>query len=421
MMTFTANIVTIGDEILLGTIIDTNSTWLAEILTKTGFSVQQKITVGDNLKAIINIFQESTQRVKLTVVTGGLGPTNDDITKKALLETFLLGEMEINDQVLENVERIAKMRHFEMNALNIQQAAIPKTTEPLYNKMGTAPGIYYLIPDNQNIIVLLPGVPHEMKHIVEEQLIPKLLLELKLQPFYHKTIFTYGLPESSLAKKIEMWENQIPSFLKLAYLPSATGVRLRLSQVEEINDNIQTIIEQQFSTLRNILNDVIIDLEGNDLISWIKNECVRKKVTVSVAESCSGGRLSALLTALSGSSEFFKGGIVAYSNEVKNRLLDVNDNHLIHYGAVSKVVVEQMAVNIRNKMNTDFGIAISGIAGPSADGSDKPVGLIWIAVADKKEVVAEKVNFNADREGNMLRASYYALNLLRKKLQTHID
>ena len=419
-----AEIISIGDEILIGQITNTNAQWMAQQLNLIGISVKQISTVGDNREDIIRIFSEAKNRADIILITGGLGPTNDDITKQCLCE-FFNTKLIFNEQCFEDVTRIFAERNLEMPAINRGQAEIPENCIPIRNKNGTAPGMWFESNPNGIIFVSLPGVPYEMKAMMSDFVIPELQKKFNKNFIVHKTIHTQGIGESSLAEKIKEWEDSLAKHeIKLAYLPAPGQVKLRLS-AEGINqEKIIQSIDKKIAELRQIIPGYIFAIEEfgkePETLEKVIGEILRqKKKTLAVAESCTGGYIAHLITSIAGSSDYFNGGIIAYSNEIKINVLKVDSKILEERGAVSKEVAEQMSDGVRKRLKADFGISTTGIAGPTGGSTEKPVGTVWVSVASEDKIISEKFNFGNNRERNIRRASLSALNLLRTLLETN--
>jgi nicotinamide-nucleotide amidase len=419
-----AEIISIGDEILIGQITNTNAQWMAQQLNLIGISVKQISTVGDNRDDIIRIFSEAKNRADIILITGGLGPTNDDITKQCLCE-FFNTKLIFNEQCFEDVTRIFAERNLEMPAINRGQAEIPENCIPIRNKNGTAPGMWFESNPNGIIFVSLPGVPYEMKAMMSDFVIPELQKKFNKNFIVHKTVHTQGIGESSLAEKIKEWEDSLAKHeIKLAYLPAPGQVKLRLS-AEGINqEKIIQSIDKKITELRQIIPGYIFAIEEfgkePETLEKVIGEILRqKKKTLAVAESCTGGYIAHLITSIAGSSDYFNGGIIAYSNEIKINVLKVDAKTLDDNGAVSKEVAEQMSDGVRKRLKADFGISTTGIAGPTGGSTEKPVGTVWVSVASEDKIISEKFNFGNNRERNIRRASLSALNLLRTLLETN--
>lgn len=408
-----AEIITIGEELLIGQVIDTNSAWISQQLNLIGISVAQITSISDKKEQIINTLTETINRSKIVLITGGLGPTKDDITKHTLAAYFN-SELVFNEEAYKNIEAIFARRNVKVTELNRLQAFLPDKCKVIPNLEGTACGM--LFRKNDSIIISMPGVPYEMKTMMENFILKELQNEFNLPHVVHKTILTQGIGESFLAEKIEDWENNLPENISLAYLPSPGIVRLRLSAKGENKTELETSIQNQVNKLEELISEFIYGYDNDTLEILIGRLLKEKNRTLAVAESCTGGYISHLITSVPGSSAYFKGGIVSYANEIKKNELNVNEDDLAYFGAVSKEVVEQMAKNILKKYNTDYAIATSGIAGPDGGTPEKPVGMVWIAVADKNSVTSNVYFMGEHRGRNIQKSAITALNLLRKKI-----
>ncbi len=401
-------IVTIGDELLIGQVIDTNSSWIAQQLNFIGIKVEERVSVADDVAAIRSTLDRLLQKVDCIFITGGLGPTKDDITKHTLTAYF--DDVLVNHQPsLDNIERMFKAYGRTVNPANVQQAMLPSKARIVVNKNGTAAGMWF--QQNGKSVISMPGVPYEMKGMMSDEILPSIQQENNIT-IYHKTICTQGIGESWLAEKIEDIENELPSYIKLAYLPAPAQVRLRLSaygaaKESELNAFLNKIVER--------VGDYVYGFDTDTLPVVLGRILKEKGKTLAVAESCTGGYISHLITSVAGSSAYFKGAVVAYANEIKVNQLGVENSVLQSEGAVSKAVVEQMALGALKNLNSDFAIATSGIAGPSGGSAEKPVGLVWIAVASKEGMFSKEFKFGDNRERTILMASLTAMNLLRKE------
>jgi len=405
-----AEIITIGDEILIGQIVDTNSAWMGQQLNLLGIEVYQVTSVHDNHNHILKAFAEAEQNADLVLITGGLGPTKDDITKKCLCEYFDT-ELVFHPEVLEHVQSLLSARNVSINKLNRDQALLPGSCTVLHNSAGTASGMWF--ERNGTIFVSMPGVPFEMEAIMTEEVFPRLIKLGITQSIVHKTVLTIGLPESMLAEKIEKWEDALPDFIKLAYLPSPMMVRLRLSAYGIDQSFLEAEIDRQVKELITILPEAVFGFDDENLGIVLGRMLVESGKTLALAESCTGGNIAQFITSNAGSSAYFKGGVVAYSNEIKNRLLGVPMELLESFGAVSQEVAESMAVGAQKALNADYSVATTGIAGPDGGSDEKPVGTVWIAVAGPSGVTSKKYIFKHNRERNIIRTTHTALNMLR--------
>jgi nicotinamide-nucleotide amidase len=409
-----AEIITIGDEILIGQIVDTNSAWMARQLNDAGIRVKQISSVSDDRQHILTALAEAAVRADIILITGGLGPTKDDITKKTLAEFFGVGMVE-NEDALNNVYRIFERYKRPMLEINRLQAQVPQNSEVLVNKNGTAPGMWF--DSNGKIYVSMPGVPFEMMYLMEEEVIPKLKTRFKLPVIIHKTILTVGEGESFLAERIADIEDALPPYIKLAYLPKLGQVRLRLSGYGEDESMLKKAINESASKIIDRVKDVVVAEEDLPLEKVILDHMAAKGFTLSVAESCTGGYISHLFTQHAGSSQVFFGGAVSYSYELKESILGVKNETLWQYGAVSEQTVTEMVEGAILNFKSDYAIAVTGIAGPGGGLPDKPVGTVWIAVASAKETVAKKFTFGNRRQQNIERSATTALAMLNNLLK----
>ncbi|OYU67595.1 MAG: competence/damage-inducible protein A [Cytophagaceae bacterium BCCC1] len=405
-----AEVITIGDEILYGQITDTNSKWISEELDKIGIKTIRKSSVGDQKQQILNILDESLQRADIVLITGGLGPTKDDITKKTLTEYFN-DELVINPHAEEFIRGFFEKRGRPFTELNRQQAAIPSKCTYLHNATGTAPGM--LFEHNGKVIVSMPGVPLEMKYLISNEVIPRIKSKFELPEIVHKIIRTIGLGESFLAERIENWEDSLPEHIKLAYLPSFGEVKLRLTGMGENRSKVEEQIQLEVKKLIPLIEEHIFSFENEEIEKSVGKILNESGTSLSVAESCTGGYLSHLLTSIPGSSAYFMGGVVSYSNEAKMDVLKVKQETLTKFGAVSEQTVIEMAEGVRKVMKTTYGIAASGIAGPDGGTDEKPVGTVWLAVTDGKQTLTKKLSLGKIRIVNIEYSAKAALNFLR--------
>ncbi|MDE5423597.1 competence/damage-inducible protein A [Ancylomarina sp. DW003] len=406
-----AEIITIGDEILIGQIVDTNSAWMSKELNEIGISVNRITSISDTKDAIISSVEEAMSRVDLVLMTGGLGPTNDDITKKTLSDYFAC-ELVQDDGLYAKIEERLSRYKIGMNKFNREQALVPNGARIIPNDFGSAPCMWFSREEKH--VISMPGVPFEMKNIMQYQVLPKLSEEFDCPHVLHQTVMVQGLGESVLAEMLEDWETALPEVVKLAYLPSPGVVRLRMSLMGNSEAELKAIVEEQLIGLKTILGERIFAFDDEKIEQVIANLLLDNKKTVATAESCTGGNMAHMLTSMAGSSAYFKGSVVAYSNEVKTNVLGVSANSLEEFGAVSQDVVEQMASGVIKAIGTDYGIATSGIAGPDGGTEEKPVGTVWIAVASKDKVISEKFTFSKERGRNIRMASMAGFNMLRK-------
>ncbi len=409
-----AEIITIGDEILIGQIVDTNSVFIAKELNKIGISVYQISSIQDDKNHIINALKEAEARADVIIITGGLGPTKDDITKHTLCEYFNDTLVE-NDSVLQNIKELFKNKEFKtITETNRQQAFVPSNAIILHNVLGTAPGMYF--KKGQKVFVSLPGVPYEMKGLITNKVIPRLLSEFELPFIYHKTIITEGVPESILADKISVWEENLPNFLKLAYLPNLGVVRLRLSAKGFDKHYITSTVENEIKSLLKIIGDVVIGFDEDSPEKLVANMLIANKKTLALAESCTGGLITSSFVNIEGTSAFLKGTIVPYHTSAKEKLLEIDENIISKYSVVSKQVAHQMAVSVKNKFSSDYSIATTGNAGPKKGDSNAAIGEVYIAIATPNEVFVEKFNFGNNRYKVIQRTKNKALQLFRAVL-----
>jgi nicotinamide-nucleotide amidase len=409
-----AEIITIGDEILIGQIVDTNSAWMAKELNGIGINVGKITSISDQKTDIVSSLEQAMERVSLVLITGGLGPTNDDITKNTLSDFFGMNLVK-DDLLYAKIEQRLADRGIPMNRYNREQALVPDGARIITNNHGTAPCMWF--EKEGKVVISMPGVPFEMIGIMQDDIL-KLLSHHFSTPFIlHKTIMTQGIGESVLAEMLEDWEANLPACVKLAYLPSPGVLRLRMSLTGNKREELEEIVDEQLLKLLKIIPENIFGYDDEPMELAVAKLLSDKAMTLGTAESCTGGNIAHLITSHAGSSAYFKGSIVAYSNEVKENILQVNGADLEKYGAVSQGVVEQMAIGAKKLLNTDYAIATSGIAGPDGGTDEKPVGTVWIAVAGPAEVISHKFVLYKNRERNIRVASLNALNMLRKLLE----
>ncbi len=408
-----AEIITIGDELLIGQVVDTNSAWLGSTLGDDGIKVIQITSVQDHAAQIVQAVNDALSRADIVLMTGGLGPTKDDITKKTLAEMFGM-KLVRNEQVYEMVGKQLALRGIAFTELNQGQALVPDGCTVLPNRNGTAPGMWF--ERDGKVLISMPGVPFEMKALVKDEVLPRLRKHFALDANVHRTIITFGLAESILADTIASWEEALPPYLHLAYLPSALCIRLRLSAYEIDRQKAEQEIESQIEKLSKVIPNYIIGSEDDSLESVTGTLLKTRGETLATAESCTGGNIAHRFTAMPGASEYFKGGVVAYSNEVKIALLGVDPESLNRYGAVSQSVAEQMAEGVRRATGATYGISTTGIAGPTGGTPEKPVGTVWMAVATPNGVFSRRMVFGSVRSQNIERASSNCINLLRLQL-----
>jgi nicotinamide-nucleotide amidase len=408
-----AEIITIGDELLIGQVIDTNSAWIGQQMNLIGVRIQRITSISDNAPEILTNLNDALRRSEIVLITGGLGPTRDDITKQTLCE-FFKTKLVFNPEAYNDIEGFFKRKGLAITELNRQQAMLPEACITIKNPIGTARGMWF--ETDERIVVSMPGVPFEMKGMMSDYVLPKLAKLVGNQALVHKTILTTGIGESFLAARIEPWENQLPENMKLAYLPSPGMVRLRITASGPDLNHLKQSVDEQVERLKPYANDYIFGFDDEQLAQVVGRLLLQKEASLSTAESCTGGYVSHLITSIPGSSAYFMGAVVSYSNQVKMNQLGVSYSSLVQFGAVSQQVVEQMALGANQLLQTDYAVAVSGIAGPDGGTDQKPVGLVWIAVAGPKGVKSAEFRFGDDRERNIRRAALAALNMLRKIL-----
>jgi nicotinamide-nucleotide amidase len=407
-----AEIITIGDEILIGQIVDTNSAWMAQQLNDIGINIKQITSVSDDEQHIINALNEAKNRADIIFMTGGLGPTKDDITKNTLCKYFKT-KLVFNEKAYAAVEYQFKIRGKEVTPVNRKQAELPESCTAVYNKNGTASGMWF--ENDGKHFISMPGVPFEMKAMMENDVLPLLKQKFKTPFIYHKTVLTQGAGESFLAEMIENWEDNLPPHIRLAYLPSPGAVRLRLTAKGD-SEKIKQETEEQVIKLKHIIEKYIYGYDDETLEGIVGKLLRDKKQTVSTAESCTGGYISHLITSVEGSSDYYIGSIISYANSIKENFLNVDAATIENDGAVSEPVVLAMAKTLKEKFNTDYSIAVSGIAGPGGGTAEKPVGTVYIAIATPQKVFAKSFRFGNNRMRNIHVSGQTALNMLRKEL-----
>lgn len=405
---------TIGDEILYGQIVDTNAQWMSVELSKVGIKVIRKTTVGDRESEILKAFEEAESRADIVLITGGLGPTSDDLTKPCLSKYFNC-PLAIHEEALRSVTEFFTSRGRTLTEINRQQAALPVCSTYIPNPVGTAPGMWF--ERDNKVFMSMPGVPHEMKKMMTEQVLPRLIKKYQLPVIVHQIIKTAGIGESMLAEKIEPWEKSLPSHIGLAYLPNLGEVKLRLTGMGEDRTKLEHEIQELTEKLKPYIESFIYSYKDESLEEVIGSMLRERKMSIAVAESCTGGYLSHLITSVPGSSEYFLGSIIPYAYEIKMRQLGVKPETLEKYGAVSEQTIVEMANLVRAKFNTDIGVATSGIAGPGGATPDKPVGTVWIAYSDRHQTVAKKLQLSKERMLNIRMSSTAVLNLIRISLK----
>lgn len=408
-----STIITIGDEILIGQILDTNSRYISQALNSLGVVVAERTSIGDSKEQIVNTLNRSLSASDIVIITGGLGPTKDDITKHTLAEYFA-SELYYNEQVGDFVRTLLSKRGIEFNELNRGQAMVPRCCTVLHNAHGTAPGMWF--EKDNKVVVSLPGVPFEMVHLMEDEVLPRLRERFTLKSIVHRTMITSGIAESILAQRIAKWEESLPSVLHLAYLPAPNVVRLRLSAYEVEKDEATALIDKQFEILRTIIPEVVVGFEDATVEQLIHKWMIEHKKSLSVAESCTGGTIASKFTAMAGASAYFQAGVVSYSNEAKCDILGVNPQSIVQYGAVSEQVAIEMAEGVRRAARSDYAISTTGIAGPTGGSAAKPVGTVWIGIATPEKSFAVCKNCGTDRGQIIQRATAYAIKLLYDSL-----
>lgn len=405
-----AKIISIGDELLIGQVINTNAAWLGNILTNNGIEVISTLTIGDGEKDIVGAL-DACSDVEIIVMTGGLGPTADDITKPTLCKYFGT-ELEFCQDAYDNVMSIFKLRGYQMTERNRGQAYIPKSCTYIPNRYGTAPCMWF--EKGKSVYISMPGVPFEMKNVFEQEILPKLLEHFKVTPYISKVVMTTGVGESFLADAIKDWEEALPEFLSLAYLPQYGMVRLRLDGRHPDRAYLQQTIDNEIDKLSKIIGQYIFGYDEKPIAEAVLEKLKAVGKTLASAESCTGGTIAKMITAIPGSSDVFKGTVVSYATSVKEEVLGVNHADVDKYTVVSQQVAEQMATGVRTLLKTDYAVATTGVAGPGGATEENPVGTVWIAVAGPNGVVSKKYNFGKDRGNNIERASITALEMVRQ-------
>ncbi|MEX2512653.1 MAG: competence/damage-inducible protein A [Cyclobacteriaceae bacterium] len=409
----TAELISIGDELLYGQIQDTNSKWISEQLDKIGVRVVRKTTVGDDRSALLEAFQSASEKADIILMTGGLGPTKDDLTKE-VLASFFDCSMVLFPKALEDLGLLFANRGRELTPTNRQQAYLPNNCTYIHNAKGTAPGMWF--EEKSSIWMSMPGVPHEMKDLMEKEVIPRIKKRFILPVIYHKMVKTVGIGESWLSDLIAQWENKLPGHIRLAYLPSLGEVRLRLTGFGEVQNEVMKEVDDQINQLLPLIERYVYGFNEDTLPSVIGQLLIQNSQTVALAESCTGGFISHLITGIGGSSTYFNGSIVPYHNQFKNHILGVNFLTLEKYGAVSEETVKEMAIQVREKFRAGYGLASSGIAGPGGGTVEKPVGLVWIGCSDGETCYTRKLQLTQDRSVNIQLTAVAALNLLRETI-----
>ena len=409
-----ASIITIGDELLIGQVVDTNSAFIAQELNKTGIWVSRRVSVGDAKDDIKTALDEESKYSQIILMTGGLGPTADDITKPVLCEYFG-GQMIVNEQVLNHVRYLFEKvyrRPGPLLEVNLKQAEVPSVCTVLHNARGTAPGMWF--EQKGRVFVSMPGVPHEMKGLLVEKVIPKLKEHFVMPAIVHQVVFTAGIGESMLADRIKEWEADLPPYMKLAYLPNYGMVRLRITATGDDKNKLEEEVESKLKSLKPLIAEWYVIDEDLTMQQVVGKMLKERKQTTSTAESCTGGYIAHLLTLDAGASSNYKGTVVCYDNQVKIDVLKVEKGIIDELGAVSEPVVLQMVKGALDVLKTDYAIATSGIMGPDGGSEKKPVGMVWIAVGNKNKIIAKEFQFRFDRVRNIELTSINALNMLRK-------
>jgi nicotinamide-nucleotide amidase len=410
-----AAIVTIGDEILIGQIVDTNSSYIAKVIDKIGIATHEMLSISDDKKHILDTFHSLQNKVEVVIVTGGLGPTKDDITKKTFCDYFQDSLVE-NEAVLAHVKSIIEGFYKRpITQINIEQALVPTKAKVLFNQVGTAPGMW--MEKENTVFISLPGVPYEMKYLIDNEVIPNLVQKFERPYIVHQTIMTYGRGESMIAEQIEDWENNLPHFIKLAYLPSPGKVRLRLTARGGNEELLKNEIKQQVEKLDLLIGDVIVGFNEDEPIEVVLGRFLTKNnLTISTAESCTGGKIAATLTAVSGASNYFKGSVVSYATETKINVLGIDNEVVKKYGVVSAEVASEMVKSVQKIMTTDYAIATTGNAGPTKGDAQADLGIVYVAIATPNAVFVEEFNFGQPREKVIDRTVSKALELIYKEI-----
>lgn len=408
-----STIITIGDEILIGQILDTNSRYISQALNRIGVVVTERTSIGDSAEQIVSTLDRALAQSDVVIITGGLGPTKDDITKHTLVR-YYNSELVYNEQVGSFVEQLLARRGIAFTELNRGQAMVPQCCTVLHNAHGTAPGMWF--ERDGKVVVSLPGVPFEMRHLIDDSVVPMLAEHFELKAIVHRTMITSGIPESILAERIATWEDNLPDVLHLAYLPAPNVVRLRLSAYEVDGQSVRRMIDDEFDKLKCIIPEAIVGFEDATVEQLVHRWMTENGKTLSVAESCTGGAIAAKFTAMAGASVYFNAGVVSYSNEAKRDILGVNMDDIVRYGAVSESVAIQMAEGVRRAGQSDYAVSTTGIAGPTGGSAEKPVGTVWIGVATPKGSFAVLKNCGTDRSQIIDRATAYAIKLLYDNL-----
>lgn len=409
-----ATIVTIGDEILIGQILDTNSRYISRTLNAHGIVVAERTSIGDNRSQIVETLDRALSQSEIIIITGGLGPTKDDITKHTLCEYFG-STLRYNEVEAEHIRTLLEARNIAFNDLNRGQAMLPECCTVLHNAHGTAPGMWF--EREGHVVISLPGVPFEMQHLIDEEVMPRLTARFELREIVHRTMITFGIAESILAERIAAWEEALPEYLHLAYLPAPNVVRLRLSAYEVEGKEVSREIDSQFEKLHSLIPDNIAGFEEASVEELVHNILINKGKTLAVAESCTGGAIASKFTAQAGASAYFLCGVVSYSNESKSNILGVQMSDITQYGAVSEQVAKAMAQGVKVISGANFAVSTTGIAGPTGGSAEKPVGTVWIGIATPERCFAVRKNCGTDRSQIISRATAYAIAMLYDELK----
>ena len=410
-----AAIVTIGDEILIGQIVDTNSSYIAKALDKVGIATHEMLSISDDKQHILDTFHSLQNKVEVVIVTGGLGPTKDDITKKTFCDYFEDNLVE-NEAVLIHVKSIIEgIYKRPITQMNRDQALVPTKAKVLFNQVGTAPGMW--MEKENTVFISLPGVPYEMKYLIDNEVIPNLVQKFERPYIVHQTIMTYGRGESMIAEQIEAWENNLPDFIKLAYLPSPGKVRLRLTARGTNEEVLKSEIKSQVEKLDLLIHEIIVGYNEDEPIEVVLGRLLtEKKATISTAESCTGGKIASMLSSVPGASNYFKGSVVSYATQTKIDVLEIDENLIAKHGVVSAEVAKEMVISVQKLMNSDFAIATTGNAGPTKGDEDAELGTVFLGIATPQEVFVEEFNFGQPREKVIDRAISKGLELIYKEI-----
>lgn len=410
-----ASIITIGDELLIGQVVDTNSAWMAQELNKAGIWLKRRVAVGDDKQEIINALEDQSRDTQIILMTGGLGTTADDITKPILNEYFG-GKMVVDEKTLSHLQHLfANIYRRPLTERNLKQAEVPDVCTVLPNVRGSAPGMWF--EKNGKVFISLPGVPHEMKGLMTQEVLPKLQQHFTMPFIAHRTLLTAGIGESYVADIIQHWEKKLPAHLKLAYLPNYGMVRLRITGSGTQKEQLDQDLDREFAALKILVKDWMVVDEDLPLHVVVGQLLKQQGKTMATAESCTGGYIAHLITSVPGSSTYYKGSVVAYANEVKENLLEVDPETLAAHGAVSGETVKQMVAGALRTLHTDYALATSGIMGPDGGSPEKPVGLVWVAVGNRDRIITQQFNFRFDRMRNIEMTANNSLNFLRKFIE----